>query len=390
MTRESRTVGWQQCALVGILLQMLCMSTGAYAQFCPDDVNSTLTHEYILKGASLAELSYNAPGVHNSTIVYRCPSGHSRTYEVFEQSVVLHDIDLRIFSHARNCVEGTYDEEGADSCVNIGAENNGRNVTRTVLQRRIGSRRFREVHYRCTDGNSNLNNLTLTLQWADTQDGLSLLTRLGILGIEAIEYTEDLRLVQSSSGEWDEETLAIRGTNPFGSQSFLTTVHALRGQSCLFDLALEITASFFGEECRSLTSPDNFRGLIVGHSLGGMAAEYIAMNGGIQFVMERCDASDDSIRVLSYNSIGWDPNDSLLASNDNNQSRIYSTRINGEILEQLFPNRVYLGDVVRYDYLEDNCNPLCLHGINTVQRAIRRCQSCEGMEFSYREPIALQ
>ena len=385
MTHKSRARMWQQIIILGLLLQTLSISAAVHTENCPDNISGTLTHEYILRGASLAELSYKTPGQYHRDILYQCPQGGAQSYAVFRQPVILRDIEHDLYSHAKACVEGTYEDDRRNGCVERVDRDSEREIGKTVLGRRIGGRRLRETHYRCTDSDTDLSNLTMTIQWVNAHDELSLLIRLGVLRLSKIEYTEDLRLVQLDSGDWKEERwTGTAGTGPPYSESFLTTVRALQGRSCLFDFALEIAASFFREKCEGHPQPTNFRGFIVGHSLGGMASEYIAMKGGVSSAMERCEADDTSVRVLSYNSIGWDSSVDGDVLGNRAFPGIYSIRINGEILEIYFPNRRYLGHLVRYNSPEEDCGPLCRHKINTVQRAIRICQSCGGVEFSYR------
>ena len=382
MTHKPRTRMWQRVFILGFLFQIFCISASVHAENCPDNIRDIPTHEYLLKGASLAKLSYKTPGMHIENISYQCPQGDNQSYDVFQQPVTLHDIEQHLSSHAEACVEGTR----KNGCVKKVGQDSEREVAKTVLNRRVGSNRLKETHYRCTENNADLNNLTMTIQWVDAHDELSLLIRIGVVGASAIEYTEDLRLVQLDSGDWEEKRwMGIKGTDPFSSKSFLTTILALQGRSCLFDFALEVAASFFKEKCKNHRQPTYFRGSIVGHSLGGMASEYIAIEGGIGFAMEHCKANDESIRVLSYNSIGW--NSGVDGDIPRNRKRqIYSIRINGEILEEKFSGRQYLGHLVRYNAPENDCGSLCKHKISTVQRSICTCQFCKGMEYSYRGP----
>ena len=389
MTRKSHTRVWQRFFSLGFLFQVLCISTSVHAEPCPSNISTIPTHDYFVRGASLAKLSYKTPGEYRESISYRCPprnnqarQEYDQSYDVFEQDIILHDIEWHLYSHAKACVEGTKQNR----CVKRADRGNGRSITRTALKRRVGGQRFKETHYRCTENDSVLNNLTLTIQWAQARGELSLLLRVGIVGISAIEYTEDLKLVKLESANGEEMWKGVAGTNPFSSKSLLTSIRALQGRSCLFDFALEVAASFFNEKCKRYHNPTNFRGSIVGHSLGGMAAEYIAIEGGINFAMEDCAAKDSSVRVLSYNAIGWGSGVDGNMPENRKYSKIYSIRVNGEILKEHFPGRQYLGHLIRYNAPDDDCKSLCRHGINAVQRAICTCQFCQGAEFSYRGP----
>ena len=247
MTSKSRSIR-KRIFVLGFLFQILCMSAAVHADNCPDDISNLPPHSCFLKGAVLAELSYKMPGRYHGEVSYRCPSQDTQFYDVFGgQPVLLHDIARDIYSHAKGCVEGTQ----RSGCVKEMDEGNGRAITKKMISRRVGGRRFREAHYRCTDSNADVNNLTMTIQWTRAQDELSLLIRMGVVVGEAIEYTEDLRLVQLNSDDRDEqEWVGIAGTNPFSSESFLTTIRALQGQSCLFDFALETAALFLQKEMR--------------------------------------------------------------------------------------------------------------------------------------------
>ncbi len=378
--------------ILGCLFHALCISAAAHSENCPSPISDIHTHEYFLQGASLAALSYKTPGQYRMSLEYQCLQGDAQSYDVFGQPVMLHDIEQELFYHAKACVEGNDDEGNGDDtevrgCVKQADENNGREVKKEVLKRRIGGRRFEETHYRCTERNTDSSNFTMTMQWIEAHDEVSLLVRMGIVLVSAIEYTEDLRLIRLNSGDWkDEEWIGIAGTNPFSSQSFLTSILALQDRSCLLDLAVEVAGSFFKEKCENYPQSANFQGSIVGHSLGGMASEYIAMNGGIAFAMEECEASDNAIRVLSYNTIGWDSGAGGYSRAKYEWPGIYSIRVDGEVLQKTFPNRRYVGHLIEYKPPEGDCDLLCRHGINAVQRIIRMCQCCGGMEFSYRGP----
>ena len=338
-------------------------------------------HKELLYNAILAELSYKTnarTSPYNRTVAINCPtdSSNSPTPTPNTYTISIRHIDHSIFEAAKKSVE---------------TQNDRRRIWHTTVRRRIGGRREREIHYRCNDNTPISDRFTMAMQWAEANGNVGLMIRIGYVVGATIVYTEDLRLVEIPDPNHSGTFLGVPGINPTNMNNFFTAIQALQNNSCLLDFALEVATHFFRTcpESAQQASNRGYHGVIVGHSLGGIAAEYIASTRAFIPILRECNSGNipTTFRVFSYNSLGWERNHTLGNINARiaAQEQIHSIRIDGELLETQFPNRRYLGHVIRYPSPDRECEKLCRHRITTMQKAIFLCSNCTG-QFSYHLP----
>ncbi len=190
-------------------------------------------------------------------------------------TISIRHIDDRIFKAARDRVE---------------EQDDNRKIWHTTVSRRIDGRMEKRIHYRCRDNTAISDRFTMAMQWAEANGNVGLMIRIGYVVGATIVYTEDLRLVEFPDPNRRGTFLGVPGITPTDMNNFFTAIQALQDNSCLFDFALEVATDFFGSCPKSAQQEleRGYHGVIVGHSLGGIAAEYIASKRDFVRILGEC------------------------------------------------------------------------------------------------------
>ncbi len=157
---------------------------------------------------------------------------------------------------------------------------------------------------------------------------------------------EELGLVRLTRdppvGDAAEELVAIRGTDFTQVPQIMASVNDLLGTSCVFEVAATVV-DYIGD------GMPNGRISVVGHSLGGTAAQYIAQDHTQNPWRNPANHEDSTgaFGAYSFNAVGLD-NDH---AGNADPSSLHSYVIDGEIVSSWFAGqfgRTQAGSVIRY------------------------------------------
>ena len=381
---------------VFLILAIFCILGGTAAAVdaqqpdisCPDEIGEH-SHTKLLEYAALAERAYDIPtgrGTARSASDWTEDCENDVPAQVEDWDV--HDLPEQYIHRAAHKL-GKLDSEGRyyDVYTAVGT---GKKV---IV---------------CSDSDP-LRSLAGTVQYAWRNDELALLTEIVLVSSEAFTDIEEIRAVELRSDNAQPSRLfGIQGTDVislWGLETSIprprqvnTTIRQLMGESCIFDLMPEVAVEFFTDafctqEGRSdLMGPESLvpsgsrpqvDAVIVGHSLGGAVAQHVASQRDFQRdIVGECGGG--TLRAYSFNSIGLDD-----AAPDYRRDGIVSVRIAGEFLEEQAEGfgTSQIGHIYRYglplpeEHLEDQ--RFERHGIDEVQRQIRRCRCGSGLRYQY-------
>lgn len=235
-----------------------------------------------------------------------------------------------------------------------------------------------ETFLACTHDTAISERIAMAVRYAWERNKLSLLIKVAIVGFAPLTSTEELEIMELRSTQ-NERILGVQGTDVTRIIPQLTTsIHELMGNSCLFDLAVEISNAFFVPSMVNEFHADH--NAIVGHSLGGAVAQYVGRRLDLQESI-RSFRNSAAFGAYSFNSVGLGD-----ASGDApHYANIHSVRVVGEILEGLEEEfeTSQIGNEYRYEpserrYLLAIREKINRHSIRRVQSEICRCLGGEG------------
>lgn len=240
----------------------------------------------------------------------------------------------------------------------------------------------------CSSGEGLLERIAIAINFVSRNDEISILPKIAIVVSQIPTKYEELKVVTLQQEGSEGSVFGIQGTNFWRFKQIRTSIQKLIGNSCAFDVVVDVARNFFSD-CRnkSITKMDTYS--IVGHSLGGAVAQYVAHKfGDSTGFMTECN-NDVNFQAYSFNSIGMRNR----AVRDSGNENINSVRIAGEILERLGTklNRRQIGKKIRYggQLNQPSWNELKLHEISTVKKVINHCLSGKGF-FKYTPPREIE
>ena len=157
--------------------------------------------------------------------------------------------------------------------------------------------------------------------------------------------SEELGIVKltldSDPGRESEELVAIRGTDFTRIPQIMASVNNLLGGSCVYEMAA-VVISVIGENVAT------GRFSVVGHSLGGGAAQYVVEDHTRHRWRNPANRQHAHVtfRAYSYNAMGIDGSSKANLA----RSGLYSYIIDGEIISSLAEEfgRTQAGTIIRY------------------------------------------
>lgn len=162
-------------------------------------------------------------------------------------------------------------------------------------------------------------------------------------------------------GSEPEVLLAVRGTDPRVPEQVYTNITAAKGESCAMSFMIDFVQRLSGRlDARVLT--------VVGHSLGGVATQYIARDGDLNSV--------STFNAYSYNASGVSP--SRTSSGAGKQRDLLNYHVDGDAVVAELSRRLetrQLGRVLEYAprYPWWRFGPIERHELETVQSALCEC-----------------
>ena len=230
--------------------------------------------------------------------------------------------------------------------------------------------------------------ITMAINYVWGNDEISILPKINVVLTQALANilteNEELRVVELQQEGSENSVLGVQGTDFLRIGQINTSIQELIGNSCAFDIAVDVVNHFF-DPCENDSNANVYS--IVGHSLGGAVAQYVAHN--LASRIDECRNTVD-FQAYSFNSIGMDSS----AVRGSSHRNINSVRIAGEVLEQIGGNlnRKQLGHIFRYREQLNQSSPnqslmekFRLHEIRTVKEMISHCISYNG-SFEYTRP----
>lgn len=374
-------------AILGISL--IVLATGSFAgpqqrsRFdCPGPGGPLHNHHRMLEHAVLAEVAYKAAGTYSSVDLNKyCPAGTPpRRVDITVLEVPKQIIDLAI---AKLEEEETTVKFYTDS-------KSGERVIVCNPDEGVGQR------------------LAIGLRYVVGNGRLSLIPRIVLAGTLILTGREELRVIElrqegnrnQSQSDQGGKIFGVQGTDIFRHRQLGAAVRALKDGSRCFDFALEISENFF-DSC----NPD-FRALlrydiatandisvshtIVGHSLGGAVAQYVAQKRDFSNIITECGRKS-TFQAYSFNSFGVSSANTVASGT----GKTFSVRIAGELLEKPEADlgRRQTGHVYRYAVPPPSPNFIAQfnrHKIRRVQKEICRCwdskQDSTNLAYEYAEP----
>ena len=325
-------------------------------------------HVTLLKYAALAEIAYKAPGIHSLDLNEICSENNALPKDFPTENITVLNLSGEYIKDLAHMIC----PESNGECIAIVKDTN-----------------TDEEFIVCEPGASLPLRLSIAFEYIRDNNNLSLLTKVAIVSSQVLTGDEELRVVEFQQDDWGNRTFGIQGTDIFKIDQLNTSIQNLMGNSCIFNVAVEVAKRFFNS-CENNSEADNYT--IVGHSLGGAVAQHVAHNlGDFGSTMREC-RNNVEFQAYSFNSFGID--DSIESMPHHRE--INSVRIAGEILEHIIGtdlNRRQLGHIFRYGMRLDQPSPnqssferFELHKISTVQEEICSCLSGVG-EFEYTPPI---
>ena len=165
----------------------------------------------------------------------------------------------------------------------------------------------------------------------------------------------------NSQGSEPEVLLAVRGTDPRVPEQVYANITAAKGKSCAM--------SFMIDFVQRLSDRLNAKVLtVVGHSLGGVATQYIARDGNLKRV--------STFNAYSYNASGVNP--SQTSSGAGRQRDLSNYHVDGDAVVAVLSNHFrtrQLGRIIEYAprYRWWRSGPIERHELKTVQSALCEC-----------------
>lgn len=318
-------------------------------------------HLELLKYAILADLAYTKR-VTNQNVNLReiCPMG-TGSHDSYDVEIGRVPVEILNEASSRLKDTGKYKKEKWK------IESNGNSVS-------------------CIKGETVMQRLTVAFRYVLSNDSLSLLAKVAIVGTMGFTAEEQIDFVK-----FTKNIIGVKGTNPLKIEQWNTSIQNLIGKSCIFDFAVKVSTLFFGRrfagEIRKYKNKNYYS--IVGHSLGGAVAQYVAQKKDLKTIVQKHN-KNATFRAYSFNSIGVDSN----TESSKHQSTITSVRVAGEILgahESMF-QRKQIGHFFRYGTISSARLPLPQkikyqlqrHKIETVKQEICDCLADERRMFGYK------
>ena len=359
-----------------IFLFLLIMTATAQAQSlqsynCPGPGASQVEpgardqHERLFEHAVLAELVYGDQNQARLNFHAECPTGIAQREEI--ATVTFKPVSRNIINKAVSAIRRLEDQRRIEIYTDIHSD---------------------EDFIACTNAQTLTQRIAVAFRYVRRTDGLSLFIKFAILGVATSTGNEELRILElrrdgPSSQNGGETILGVQGTDFTSMKQWNASIQNLIDTSCIFDFAVEVATHFFGPASVDRFGADRYA--IVGHSLGGAVAQHVAQQTDLQSFIARYRAGA-TFRAYSFNSIGV----KSLTPNAPSRSEIWSVRIAGEILEQLFQRRQF-GHIYRYGVplrqtsVSQQSLPegIRLHKIDAVQAAICGCLGNNQERFEY-------
>ena len=244
--------------------------------------------------------------------------------------------------------------------------------------------------------------LAIGFRYVWRNEKLSLLTKVILVSSSlTLEHEQQLRVMELQRTSDGGRHLGIQGTDIFSVPQINSVIQELVEKSCIFEFALEVAEAFFNScdtNIRSLLVHDSLSAAdgpldntIVGHSLGGAIAQYVANHRSLEGIARECGSGNERFRAYSFNSFGITPATAEAAYRERT-NKIFSVRIAGEFLERIEMDleRAQIGHLYRYAVSSTVWNfvqRINRHRIRKVQREICRCRNGTGNTyFQYTPP----
>lgn len=373
----------RQMNLVILTLGWLALGTASTTASeiiqCPGQ--HELNHETNLRNAALAELAYSDPG-HIENIPHRCPHHTLETSKVEVCS-----IPERVIEMAKE---------------RMVADENQKERKILIQGHPKKPKETHPTYYQCEYEGHNDGRLQFAIGfiWLRSQSvaGLGFVT--GIIKGAVGALDEEMKMVRITDGE--KLIMAVQGTDIERMGQLAVSLKDMLDKSCAFEFATKVTEEFFSPG-HDLNLKGR-HGVIVGHSLGGTAVQYVASALDLAELKGKYDLG--RLDAYSFNSMGMPPQPGDMSG------RLTSVVVAGEFLQlvsQLI-NREQLGQVYTYDYdrkwqwdwsrdlhqhkiqtmrlariLDDlgRSRVLHRHKIQTVQQKICDCMSSSEVSYQY-------
>ena len=196
-------------------------------------------HVTLFKYAALAEIAYKAPGSHSLDLNKICSENialqnYSPTENITVLNLHLPDGYIKELAHMI-C------PESKEECIAI--------VMDTETD---------EEFVVCEPGVSLPLRLSIAFEYIRDNNDLSLLTKIAIVSFQVLTGDEELRVVEFQQDDRGNRTFGFQGTDIFRVKQINTSIQKLMGNSCIFNVAVEVAKRFFNS-CKNDSEADNYR-----------------------------------------------------------------------------------------------------------------------------------